>query len=288
MLSNFNFSLLDSQDFKEDSVREDIICPLLNFLGYSSSGPDKITRSKNLEHPFIYIGTTKHRVNIIPDYLLETRDGQKWILDAKHPREEILKGKNVEQAFSYAIHPKVRASIYALCNGRALSIFHINHEAPLLVVLTNEFSARANEIKRLLSPLAFTNPALLEFCPDFGLYMKKLGYTSNITHYFYAIGLPSIIKISDNLYSAFLNIKSDDECYTLSLDFDRNRYNQLLSIIPKDKSVEIQKALYSRPFEIDFGNDAPIVNLKAHLTDSVIFNKDEEYCPLFVESFERP
>ena len=33
---DFDFSLLDNKDFKEDSVREDIIAPLLKELGFES------------------------------------------------------------------------------------------------------------------------------------------------------------------------------------------------------------------------------------------------------------
>jgi hypothetical protein len=39
-LEDFDFALLDSPDFKEDAVREEIIHPLLNALGYAASGPN--------------------------------------------------------------------------------------------------------------------------------------------------------------------------------------------------------------------------------------------------------
>jgi len=47
-LEDFDFALLNSQDFKEDSVREEIIHPLLKALGYAASGPNRIIRSKGL------------------------------------------------------------------------------------------------------------------------------------------------------------------------------------------------------------------------------------------------
>ena len=37
-LQDFDFSLLDSSGFKEDSVREEISLPILNALGYEASG----------------------------------------------------------------------------------------------------------------------------------------------------------------------------------------------------------------------------------------------------------
>ena len=51
--NDFNFALLNSSEFKEDSVREEIISPLLKQLGYSASGPNQIIRSRNLLHPFV-------------------------------------------------------------------------------------------------------------------------------------------------------------------------------------------------------------------------------------------
>ncbi len=69
-LEDFDFALLNSQDFKEDSVREEIIHPLLKALGYAASGPNRIIRSKGLEHPFLTVGSKKKPVTLIPDYLV--------------------------------------------------------------------------------------------------------------------------------------------------------------------------------------------------------------------------
>lgn len=56
---NFDFSLLDDPDFKEDSVREELILPLLKKLSYKPSGINKIIRSKTLDHPFVKTGSVK-------------------------------------------------------------------------------------------------------------------------------------------------------------------------------------------------------------------------------------
>jgi len=108
LFAGFDFSLLESPDFKEDSVREEIVLPLLHSLGYSAGGLNQIIRSKALEHPFVNIGSGKRKIILIPDYLLAVGSKPAWILDAKAPDEEIGAGKNVEQAYSYAIHPEVR------------------------------------------------------------------------------------------------------------------------------------------------------------------------------------
>ena len=120
MFEDFDFCLLDDPGFKEDAVREELIVPILNRLGYTASGEHRIVRSKPLVHPFVSIGTKQYKINIIPDYLLSVGGLTKWVLDAKRPGEEILTGTNVEQAYSYAIHKDVRVSLYGLCNGHTL------------------------------------------------------------------------------------------------------------------------------------------------------------------------
>src|SRR5438067_9162566 len=100
----FDFRLLASPDFKEDSVREEIVHPILTALGYAASGQNRILRSKGLEHPFLTVGSKKKPITLIPDYLLTVDGNFTFVLDAKAPDEEIKTGQNVEQVYSYAIH----------------------------------------------------------------------------------------------------------------------------------------------------------------------------------------
>ncbi len=118
-ITNFDFTQLNSPDFKEDSVREILILPLLFALGYQNQ---HIVRSKTLQHPFLKIGSKKRPINLIPDYLLKVEDSYAWVLDAKAPNQNIKTGDNVEQVFSYSIHPEIRTKFFALCNGRAFSL----------------------------------------------------------------------------------------------------------------------------------------------------------------------
>jgi len=64
MLDDFNFSAVDQPSFKEDAVREEIITPILHALGYKATGDLRIKRSKKLIHPFVMIGSKKHKINI--------------------------------------------------------------------------------------------------------------------------------------------------------------------------------------------------------------------------------
>lgn len=86
-LQRFDFGVLDDPEFKEDAVREEIVAPLVRALGYEVSGPNRVVRGRRLEHPFVALGVSTHKVSIVPDYLLFVEDHPTWVLDAKAPGE---------------------------------------------------------------------------------------------------------------------------------------------------------------------------------------------------------
>jgi 16S rRNA G966 N2-methylase RsmD len=152
-LEGFDFTLLDSRDFKEDSVREEIILPFLKALGYAPSGPNRIIRSKGLEHPFLTVGSKKKPITLIPDYLLTVDGNFTFVLDAKAPPEEIKTGQNVEQVYSYAIHPEIRVELFALCNGRELILFDIRQKEPVLYLPLREIKHYWDDLIKYLAPV---------------------------------------------------------------------------------------------------------------------------------------
>ena len=175
LFNGFDFALLDDPDFREDSVREALVVPLLAALGFTESPPYRIIRSRPLTHPYVYIGTAKKGITIIPDYLLE-RDGENaWILDAKAPNENIDSGKNVEQAYSYAIHPD-----YGVCNGRKLVVFHIGRAEPVIDIALPEISRIWPMVVGILGcRSAWPNGIAPGFSPDFGLAVAKAGLSED-------------------------------------------------------------------------------------------------------------
>ncbi|MDM8560759.1 DNA methyltransferase [Candidatus Parabeggiatoa sp. HSG14] len=152
ILENFDFSQLNSPDFKEDSVREVLILPILQQLGYDNQ---HIVRSKSLEHPFIKIGSKKRKIKLIPDYLLKVADNYAWVLDAKAPTEEIKTGEHIEQVYSYAIHPEVRTKYFALCNGYEFVLFRQDTEKPVLSFHLAEVQYHWETLQNYLAPSAF-------------------------------------------------------------------------------------------------------------------------------------
>jgi 16S rRNA G966 N2-methylase RsmD len=154
LFENLNFLQIGSNpDFKEDSVREVIILPILKELGYTQPN---IIRSKTLQHPFLKIGSKKRPINLIPDYSLKVENNFAWVLDAKAPNEKIINDDNVEQVYSYATHPEIRSNYFALCNGIEFSLYKTSEtDKPIMFFSVNEMEHYWGELKRYLSPTSF-------------------------------------------------------------------------------------------------------------------------------------
>ncbi|WP_291726282.1 DNA methyltransferase [Bernardetia sp.] len=152
LFENFDFNLLDNPDFKEDSVREVLILPILHELGYNHNS---IVRSKTLEHPFVKIGSKKRNIHLVPDYLFKVGESYAWVLDAKAPNESIHDSDHIEQVYSYAIHPEVRTKFFALCNGKEFILFRDDEKKPLLFFPIRDIEHHWQQLESLLSPSAF-------------------------------------------------------------------------------------------------------------------------------------
>jgi hypothetical protein len=287
LFKNFDFNLLESPDFKEDSVREEIIAPILNKLGYSASSDNKIIRSKNLTHPFVHIGTKAHKVNIIPDYLLLKDNKYIFALDAKAPNENIFSGKNVEQAYSYAIHPEVRVFFYGLCNGRDFVVFQITKLEPIISIPLRELDTRWDELFRAISPIALTNPDLLDFMPDLGLSLMKVNANTQIDYLFPGTYVQTVSKLDENNYTLNTAQGRPGEEYMVTMDFSKDLFDQFISCVPDVLQESMKHGLTHYPFFVSLTERAMFgITIAAKLSGNVISNPNEEYCPFIVESFE--
>jgi hypothetical protein len=122
LFNNIDFkTLTQNPDFKEDSVREVLILPILKELGYT---PNDIVRSKTLNHPFLKVGSKKKiPIKLIPDYSIKVANNFAWVLDAKAPDQDINDSDNIEQVYSYSSHPEIRSTYFAICNGIYFSLY---------------------------------------------------------------------------------------------------------------------------------------------------------------------
>ncbi|RDU72411.1 hypothetical protein CQA66_04945 [Helicobacter aurati] len=122
-----DFSLLHNENFKEDSVREYIIMPLLKELGFlpkNEQNPSKfeIVLSQTQKVDF-KVGSNKNiQANLTPDYAIYIDSKIHCILDAKAPKVNIEKGSEAEkQVLSYVLY--FQSPFYALCNGYKFLFF---------------------------------------------------------------------------------------------------------------------------------------------------------------------
>jgi hypothetical protein len=287
-LQQFDFALLDGADFREDSVREEIVVPLLKALGYSAAPPHKIIRSRPLTHPYVYIGTAKKSVTIIPDYVLQRDGSNAWILDAKAPGEIIASGKNAEQAYSYAIHPDIRVEFYGLCNGRRLVVFHISEILPRLDIDLSELETKWQEVLALLSTRAAWPQGIKPgFLPDMGVALYKSGLAldqngKKVFQLFTGVSAFIVFRLTDEVYS--LTARYDFEYvpqYLITFDFTREVYEKkFLPALPQEIREEARHALTQQPFRYRFASpDTAVISVAAEPGDTVHTNENESYCP---------
>lgn len=145
--------IANDPDFKEDSVREVVILPIIKELGYTQ---ENIVRSKTLQHPFLKIGSKKRPINLVPDYALKVENNYAWVLDAKAPNQKIINDDNVEQVYSYATHPEIRSNYFTLCNGLEFSVYRTAEtDKPVLFFELEDIEANWEDLKLLLAPTSF-------------------------------------------------------------------------------------------------------------------------------------
>ena len=247
LLADFDFSVLDDLGFKEDSVREELIAPIVRALGYRPSGPQRVERSKSLLHPFVMIGSTKYPIHIVPDYTLYSDSKAILVLEAKRPTEVLLNSQHAEQAYSYSIHPEIRCRNYALCNGRQFVLYRIDAAEPAMVVDVTKFEAEWERLERNLSVAALLNPVSGEFKPDLGLHLMKLGGTQQGIE-FDGIWITAITRPRDDLYSAVTECQIDGVDYMGSFDFGPSLLHALIGGLPDPLQRGVTNALRHAPY----------------------------------------
>lgn len=282
MFPDFDPALLNDPEFKEDSVREVIIAPMLARLGYAPSGVDRVIRSKALVHPFIYVGTRQVPVIMIPDYTLASDGKPVGVLDAKRPTEDVLSRKNVQQAYSYAIHPEIKATDFALCNGKQLAIFNVDDPKPQLVLSFEEFEARWPEIEKLLAPRFLRNPVLRKFAPDLGLAFSRLGMAKDAKIFMMGMQLNLFARLSDELITASANTSFAEKDHCVSGDFHPRFLDAMLAFLPSPLAVQFSDALRRIPFQ---AAAEMVIELDAELKlGEEVDNGTETFIPLLVEN----
>ena len=149
MFDDFDFNRLNDPSFKESDVREEIIMPILNKLGFQGKN---IVREMSLKSNVVREGSKDKIITRFPDYVLKDNDKILFVLDAKSPKESMIDNDHIGQVFSYAMHSEVQTSICILCNGREMAVFNIPKHEPILIFNIQEIDTYFEELKSIILP----------------------------------------------------------------------------------------------------------------------------------------
>jgi hypothetical protein len=281
ILEHFDHKLLENPEFKEDSVREEIVVPIIKGLGYSANKPNQIIRSRNLIHPFVAIGSQKKKIYIIPDYLFEVDEKPTWILDAKSPSESIIKSKNIEQAYSYAMHPEVRARFFSLCNGREFVLYSVDDFKPLLQFPMQALPLYWENMKAILAPENIFSKSSLDYKKDLGLHLKRLGFDKSTILFFPQIPITNLSQLDNDMFT--INVggaKLNNTTYVATFDFHLDVFKQLKGKIPDDGFEMLLTRKKEKRLSLQFPDRAYMVNIECEIGQTLAENDKEIFLPL--------
>jgi hypothetical protein len=138
---------MDSPLTNESGVREEIIAPILKYLNYSASGPNDIRYEVKLVYTRNFLGRKKKSDPPLmgrADYLCRAGGRVPWTIEAKPPLP--ISEDDIQQAYSYAKHPEVRAVYFCVCNGMEFRVYDTNADpsvGPVLVIKNLQDRERA-------------------------------------------------------------------------------------------------------------------------------------------------
>ena len=123
-------------EMNETDVREIVVRPLLNRLGYEHGTENTIRTEQTFRYARAFLGR-KNTAKDPPlvgraDYILEVASVGRWVVEVKSPAEALDRDV-VEQAHTYAAHPEVAALFFMVTNGRSFRLYRTSSlEAPIM------------------------------------------------------------------------------------------------------------------------------------------------------------
>lgn len=109
----------------ETDIREVIVRPFLEKLGYKLGTPNNIITEKRLRYNKNQLGRRSNRDPIIEgvvDYICEVVSFGRFVVEVKAPNEKIDE-QVLAQTYSYAIHYEVAALYYLITNGTEFKVY---------------------------------------------------------------------------------------------------------------------------------------------------------------------
>jgi hypothetical protein len=235
----YNFNNLNETD-----IREEIVSPLLRLLGYRSGTENNIIREQTLNYPHLSLGRKKRTDPILrgrADYICEVRNTVRWVIEAKAP-DASLDTEVIEQAWSYANHPEIRAVYFCITNGREFVLFQTNHGPEALPIFQwqyEELVGSLSILRNLLGPEAILrdHPTQeLEIGEPIGPWLRSIVRITNgsITYESNTMGIPAfnglIMSITEGSVERNANGKLEAYLETLVPFQSLQKLNQKLGL----------------------------------------------------------
>lgn len=116
----------DFNRMNETDVREIIVRPLLERLGYAHGTKANIRTEVALRYEKAFLGRKKPRKDPPlagrADYVCDATSYGRWVVEVKAPSQAITQD-DVEQAHTYSAHPEIAAAYFLLTNGREFRLY---------------------------------------------------------------------------------------------------------------------------------------------------------------------
>lgn len=158
MGQELSFNTMNEQD-----VREIIVRPLIESLGYRHGTDATIITEKTLRYDRHFLGRKNPKkdppLQGRADYICDVISFGRWVVEVKAPYEDLSQDV-VEQAHTYAAHPEIAATFFLVTNGRQFRLFETAKLQQ--AVLEWDFQNSDDNLLRLfnlLSPAAFRKRA---------------------------------------------------------------------------------------------------------------------------------
>lgn len=157
------FETTDVTRMNETDVRETIVRPLLNALGYRHGSQANIRTECPLRYDRVFLGRKNAEKDPVlrgrADYICEATPYGRWVVEVKAPSVDLTED-DVHQAHTYAAHPEVGARYYMVTNGRQFVLHQTGApHAPLLSWAIEETDDRFYALENILSPHAMQRAA---------------------------------------------------------------------------------------------------------------------------------
>lgn len=139
----------------ETDVREHIVRPVLEGLGYKLGTENNIRTEVTLSYAKAFLGRKKETDPDLrgrADYICEVISYCRWVVEVKSPSGPIDR-ESIEQAHTYAAHPEIGAMFFLLSNGKRFSLFRIGElENPVIDFQFTDVESTIQMLTPLLKP----------------------------------------------------------------------------------------------------------------------------------------